>query len=392
MRKWLLVSPDWEALDTVWKQPLPFILWPVCGKPLLAYWLNEALRGNADSITVLTQDRPHLVRAWLEKGDYWSREIKVISNERSATWDESHQMDSLPGTRCSGEVTDGRELLERWFTLHAPALNLRETGELVIDRELSPGVWMGPGATIHPSAKLVAPCWIGPRARIGARCRLGPNVYVSNRAVLDIDVEASEAIVCADTYVGRHTNLHKSAAQGGLLLNWKLGVSARIVEEFILADLSSRANRPRFWERLLAALLRGIAAVPARLLNSGRRPAVKSVASGDGKRFTLRTWPSGPLLLRREQWLQSVVAGRLKLFGVLPRSDADWEAVPPEIRALLQNASAGVFALSDLYNCHDPTEPDEWLHAAYQAGAPKGLGKKQTRRAALNIALKTPLS
>ena len=106
----------------------------------------------------------------------------------------------------------------------------------------------------------------------------------------------------------------------------------------------------------------------------------------------MTTWPRGPLLIRREQWLQSVVAGLLKLFGVLPRSDADWEAVPPETRAFLQNAPAGVFALSDLYNCHDPREPDEWMHAAYQAGAPDDLGKKQTQRAALQIALKTPLS
>ena len=121
---------------------------------------------------------------------------------------------------------------------------------------------------MHPSAELKAPCWIGPRARVGARCRLGPNAYIANRAVVDDDVEASDAVVCADTFVGRHTHLQQSAAQGGLLLNWRMGVAVRIAEEFIFVDLTRKNDRPAWGEQLLAlavsdlGLAGGLAAEP----------------------------------------------------------------------------------------------------------------------------------
>lgn len=391
-KNWLLIAPEWESLDTIWKQPRPFILWPVCGKPLLAYWLDEALRAGAGTIAVLEFERPHLVRAWLDKGDYWSREVRVISREGGETWEERRTMDALPGGEPPAAVRDGRELLERWFELHVEALRLREGIGLSIDRELAPGVWAGPGAVVHPDAELTAPCWIGPQTRVGARCKLGPNVFVSKRAVIDDDVSAKDAIVCANTYVGRHTDLEMSAAQGGLLVNWKLGVAVRIVEDFILADLSPRVNQPGWGERLLAAILKVVVAGPARLWNWGRTPVEKTILSGDGRSFAVKTWPCGPLVIRREPWLDSVIAGRLKLFGILPRSEADWQLIPAEIRSDLEGAGAGVFALSDLYNCHDPAEPDEWMHATYQAGAADGSGLKQTRRSAFRIALKNPLT
>lgn len=390
-KTWLLVAPDWEALDTIWQQPLPFVLWPVCGKPLLAFWLDEALRAGAETITVLAHDRPHLVRAWLEKGDYWSREIKVITQDNGLSVDERRSMDRLPGSEVGGEVTDGRDLLERWFSLHAPALRLRESAELVIDREISPGVWLGPGAVVHPSAELKAPCWIGPRARVGARCRLGPNAYIANRAVVDDDVEASDAVVCADTFVGRHTHLQQSAAQGGLLLNWRMGVAVRIAEEFILSDLTRKNDRPAWGEQLLALAVLIWAWPAGWLLNLGRHPSVRSMRDAQGASRTLKTWPNGPLIFRRAGWLGEVAAGRLKWFGILPRSGDDWERVPEGLRSLLEKSTPGLLALSDLYNCHDPAEPDEWMHAAYQAGAPDQDSQPDACRIAWQIAWKTPI-
>ena len=44
MKTWHLVVPEWSEYDTIWHSPLPFVLWPVCEKTLLTYWLDEAVR------------------------------------------------------------------------------------------------------------------------------------------------------------------------------------------------------------------------------------------------------------------------------------------------------------------------------------------------------------
>lgn len=387
---WYLVAPDWAALDTVWKNPLPFVLWPVCGKPLLAYWLDEALHRGAESITVCATDRPHLIRAWLDLGDYWSKKIVVASGE-PPTDGEVHRMDGLPGASSPVAVAGGQYLLEHWFSLHRGVLASRGTGGLLIDREISPGIWAAPGASIHPSAKLTPPCWIGPRARVGQGCRLGPDVFVAGRAVIDDDVEAVEAVVCQDTYIGRHTRLEQSVAQGGLLINWKFGVAVNIVDDFILADIGPEKIRPGAGERLLAMLLWLPCVLAGMALNAGKAPSEKAVLFARGRTLRLATWSRGPLILRRARWLGAVAAGHLRLVGVLPRSESEWNTLPPEMRALLESSPPGVLALSDLHGCHDPAEPDEWMHAVYQAGAHDGAGRQQALRAALTIALKTPL-
>ena len=80
------------------------------------------------------------------------------------------------------------------------------------------------------------------------------------------------------------------------------------------------------------------------------------------------------------------------LAGVLPRSASDWERLPAEARSALEQAPVGVFALSDLYQCHSPRQADEWTHALFQAGSADGKGRALTRKNLVKIALTTPVS
>ena len=68
MKAWHLIVPEWAEFDTIWHSPLPFVLWPVCEKPLLTYWLDEAVRQGISSVSIEAVDRPHLIRRWLEAG------------------------------------------------------------------------------------------------------------------------------------------------------------------------------------------------------------------------------------------------------------------------------------------------------------------------------------
>ncbi len=385
------MAPDWSEIDTVWKNPLPFILWPVSGKPLLAHWLDEAMRQEVAAITIYVTDRPHLVRAWINRGDYWSNPIQVRIGTPMDFDHTTHLMDSFPGSEATEPVLDGHGLIEHWFRIHLHEIRQRKQSHLQIDREISPDVWVGPGAHIDPSAHLLPPVWIGRRAKVGPQCRIGPNAFVSTRAVLDEDVEVIDAIICQDTYIGRHTRLEQSIAKGGLLLNWKLKAAANILDHFVMADLACSKNRAGIAERFLALLLWLPCALTARFMNRGLTPTYRNVTDGSGLLQRLKIWPRGPILIRRAEWLRAVASGRLRMVGILPRTISDWDALPAETRALLESVPSGVLALSDLYGRHDPSDPFEWIHAAYQAGAPDAVGQRQAMKSAATIAMRIPI-
>lgn len=386
---WDLVAPDFAARDTIWKSPLPFALWPVLDRPVVAYWLDEAVRREIQSVTIYSTDRPHLLRNWIDIGNYWSRDLRIDSSATPPV--NAPVMDRLPWSPEKLPPEGADELLQRWFALWGEALGQRRGNQLEIDREISPGVWLGPGASVDPAAALTAPVWIGAHARVAANCRIGPHGYVAAHSVIDEDVTVTNAAVLEGTYIGRHTELRDCAAQGGLLINWKLGVAVKIVEDFIISSITEPKTAVPLADRILAALL----LFPCQLLAkvfSKNTPASRSIASlPSGKIIPLPLYAKGPLILRRAGWLPHVVAGRLALTGILPRSEEQWKALPSDTRHLLEKVTPGLFALSDLYDCHDPSEPDEWLHASYQAGSPDGAGNRQARKHRIDIAMKSPL-
>lgn len=390
-KSWILVAPDWASLDTIWRSPLPFVLWPVCDKTLLDHWLDEAVRQGVESVTIEAVDRPHLLRRWLDQRDLWSRAIAIRSQRMEEPGAKRVVMDHLPGDAAPDRPHTAEGLLWRWYDLQGQALKGRKADHVHLDHELEPGVWAGPGARIDPSAKFTAPCRVGSYARVGPGCRLGPHAYVGEGAYLDEDVEVVEAIICANTYAGAHTSFFHMAAQGGLLLNLDKGVAVEVVDSFIMGTVGRDAAVPGAGERLLAILLGPLLEFLALLASGGRRSR-RWVQLGRFREVELTDYEAGPLCLRRAAWWRAIARGEMRFAGVLPRSQEDWDRLPAEARAVLEGAPAGMFALSDLYQCHSPAYADEWTHALFQAGAADGIGQKLSRRNLLHIALTKPVT
>lgn len=390
MKPWHLIAPDWAPLDTIWRSSRPFILWPVCEKPLLSYWLDEAVRQGVPSVSIEVVDRPHLVRQWLDQRDLWSRSIQIQSQSGGGADKDCFVMNALPGEPDPTAVQSAKELMERWYGLQVEALRRRASGMVHLDHEYRPGIWFGPGTQAAPDVAFTPPCWVGSHAKIGPGCRIGPHAFIGQGVFLDGDVEVSEAIVCAETYVGSHTTLKRMAAQGGLLMDFDRGIGIEIVDDFVLSSLGAASAKPSWAERIVAALAAGPLEWIARTVNGGRPPAVADVVLGRSRSLPLPTFASGALCLRRSPWLREVAAGNLRLTGILPRGENDWKNLPPEAQSALKDAPAGVFALSDLYGCHSPEEPDEWIHAVFQAGASDGAGQRLAKKSLLKIAMTTP--
>ena len=119
MTSWKLLAPDWSALDTIWRNPLPFVLWPVGNQPLLAHWMDEAVRQGIDEVEIFVPDRPADVRLWLEGGAYWSRKVKITPVSReSAVPAGAQRLDRLPTDPPRTEVPpDACALLQHWFEM-----------------------------------------------------------------------------------------------------------------------------------------------------------------------------------------------------------------------------------------------------------------------------------
>ena len=383
----MLVAPDWNALDTIWRNPLPFVLWSAGNQPLLAHWMDEAVRNGALEIELYVADRPAEVRAWLQDGAYWSRHVKLIpiSAEADAPTN-AIRIEWLPGCERTAQIPQNApELLKYWFALQKAWIDQHSAKMHTIESRHSAGGWVGPRVRIHPSARMAPPFWIGSGAKIGANAQIGPYALVGSGSVVDEDTQVEQAFVAANTYVGKHTRIFRAIADGRLLVDFERGCKVRIEEPFILAPVIDLSPGPTVIERLAAAAAFALLAPFARFWNDGKW-IERSIAGRGGKAIALRTGPKGPLWARRWPWFAQIAKGHLHWIGILPREDAEWQSMPLETAQRLRTASAGMFSLADRHGCHAPSEPEEWIHAAYQALGVDLEARKQVSRNLWQIA------
>jgi hypothetical protein len=362
-----LVAPDFAALDTIWRNPLPFVLWPIGPQPLLAHWMDDAVRRGFDEVEVYVADRPTAVRLALEGGVYWSRPVRVIpiSHESEAPAD-AERVDHFPKVESPSFSGDARELLEHWFELQKAWLSSRDEEGVAIDEQHASGGWIGPHTHVHPSAVLRAPFWIGPSVKIGEGCHVGPNAIICENAIVGDNVEVEDACILPNTCLGHNTRLSRALGDGSAIVDWARGCRVDIQERFIMRPVVSRFLGPSLLQRGAAMLSYWLLAPFARLCNHAGWTA-RDVITPAGTAIRLETGLGGPLWARRWPWLRQIARGDFCWIGILPRAEDDWRLLPDEVLHQIRSSQFGMFSLADLHGCHDPTDPEESIHAIYQA-------------------------
>ena len=186
-------------------------------------------------------------------------------------------------------------------------------------------------------------------------------------------VQVEEACVLPGTYLGQNTRLFHAAAAGSELVDFRRGCRVEIAEPFVMSPVLARSPRPGVISRALASAVLALPGPSSPSCFSRKDPRESGPIRGlDGEEFDLHTRRTGPLLLRRVAWLKHIAAGRLRWVGILPRGAFELAQVPPEFVRALQSAPAGMFSLADVHGCHEPTDLEEWIHAAFQASAEGG--------------------
>lgn len=375
-KKWRLLIPDWGDLDTLWQNPQPFCLWPIGNQPFIAHWMDRAVVEKIENIEIFVTDRPSSVRDYLNGGAYWSRCVTVTPIPS----DEKAPIDAIPivglprENKIDSNLQNPADLYQHWLNLNNLWLKHIDEYELRIETPKCSGGWVGPQTRIHPSAKLVPPFWIQGKCDVGSNATIGPNASVGDNTIIDDNAIVRDSIVLPGTMVGRNTELDRVAVDGGLLIDIKRRCRVNISDSFILSELGDRIRKASLSERLFAMLLFTLAA-PIVALSQMDWMLVEA-HDGKGGAIALKTGKNGCLLTRRWHWLKEVVKGRMRLIGILPRP-LDWSiAEDQELEQRLKQAPPGFLALSDLHDCHSPNDPNEWVHASYQAlGGDKSIAK-----------------
>lgn len=360
-----LVLPDWQHLDTVLDSPLPFALWKVGAQPLLHHWLDHAVDSGYERVRILVSDRPAEVRQAMTEAQLWPIDWEVVPRPRVGPEDveEAHAffLDRLPGGAApETEPEAGWGLLRHWFELRKQWFAEFESDGKEAFRTLAVGRF----CSIHPTAELRMPLWIDDYAQIGPGCVVGPNVNIGRGAILEGPSEVVDSVITDHTYLAGQTELRDVHLDGGRLLNLRHGAQVAGLDRIVADSLRSEDELPTLRERAVSAVLFAGFTVADWVLPG--RSQRRTWVSFDGLELEEG---QGALWRRRRAWLKHVVAGRMRLVGVLPRTEDQLEKLSEDWQSIVRRVPAGVLAYSDLHGSHSADDELEAVHAVYQASA-----------------------
>lgn len=127
----------------------------------------------------------------------------------------------------------------------------------VARRQNADGLWIGNGARIHPSARLIAPVWLGEHVLVAADAVIGPDAVIGARSIVDRGATIAGSLVTPESYVGAGVELRESILSGRCLINVAVGAQLDIADRELVGPAVpvEDSMRPAFAERLLAGLL-----------------------------------------------------------------------------------------------------------------------------------------
>jgi hypothetical protein len=269
---------------------------------------------------------------------------------------------------------------------HLGVLTKKNSGLMMRGREIEEAVWLARNVSLHPTARLIAPLYIGENCRIARGVRIGPDAVIGHNCVLDEKSTVSRSVVFPGSYVGEALELSDAIVDKNCLINVRVGSEITIREDFILGSLAEKQLR-RGWNQIasqLTAILLLLPALPIiailalyfKLKGSGSvftngGPVVRLPAGSDPaswKTFALislyGTQPAsvkngsasdpdpnktpGPPVGWRHFFLIflpaliNIARGDLRFVGVPPRAAQEIENLPRDWRALYLKSKPGI--------------------------------------------------
>ena len=384
--KAVVICPDRRAETAFLARKTPLALVPMLGPSLLSHWLTALADEGVKEVTVLASDRPDQVRAAVGRGERWGLKIEVRAEPVEISTGEAQK-------RFAGEkiiladrlpVLPAAPLFESYagffaaLKLWLPLAGKQRVGA----REIAPGIWAGLRCKIDPTAKLVAPCWLGENTWVRDRATVGPDAFVEDAAMVDHDAEIAAGWIGPRTYVGALTQVRNSLAWADGLLNHANGSFAEIVDAFLLGDLQGEHGfvRSSPWFGQLAALVLLVFTSPLLILawlkNGGsknlflkKRAVVPTAVTGTQSLREMDYKELGGLCGKWRRWPQlwSIAHGDFTWVGNRPLTRAQAVQLETEFEQLWLASPVGLFSLADTFPVEEDFGDAARAHSSFYA-------------------------
>jgi len=108
--------------------------------------------------------------------------------------------------------------------------------------EVKPGLWVGEGAQIDRSARVVAPAFIGRDAHISAECLVTRGSNVESNSRVDFGTAVEDSSILSNSYVGIGLDLSHSIVDGHNLFNLRHNVNLEITDPVVMRQNAVRGG------------------------------------------------------------------------------------------------------------------------------------------------------
>jgi hypothetical protein len=139
------------------------------------------------------------------------------------------------------QLADPRDL--RQFAIDILTL---KTQTCPAGKEVKPGVWMAPGASVEKGARVLAPAFIGSLARVRSGAVITRCSSVERHAVVDCGTVVENSTVLPFSYVGAGLDLEHSVAGMGQIVNLRRDVTVQITDPKLIAAMSIESGKRLF--------------------------------------------------------------------------------------------------------------------------------------------------
>jgi hypothetical protein len=283
-------SGFWDLGRKVQSLP-PFPSWaPVLGNDILGSWLERLRRLGMRTLWVTSQfhedeglhsrlggfakqgverfllirrksyaemDLADLLRFHHESRNQWTEahdqrgQLGVTLLDRAALNErkEPEGSPSSAGRICyqfrgyAKRIFSARERQELVHDVFAGACSMRPMGTEVRDQ-----VWTGESVSLHPSARLIGPAYIGSGSVIGAGATVGPFASVEHNCVVDCGTTVERATILPFTYLSPGLLIRDAQVDGGEMEDLTRETSVDLRPARLTSSMPRlRANRRLSW-------------------------------------------------------------------------------------------------------------------------------------------------
>lgn len=113
--------------------------------------------------------------------------------------------------------------------------------------ETKPGIWVGHGAQIERSSRIVAPAFIGRNVRISDECLVTRATNIESDCHVDFGTAVEDSSVLSNTYLGIGLDLSHSVVNGRNLLNLWHNVNLAITDPVVMRDNPGTGRGHQSW-------------------------------------------------------------------------------------------------------------------------------------------------